>query len=55
LHVNLGGGMAGGKCDILIFRCNSDIIKRTTSLFKSLADITRFAADIVMLLIQFCL
>ena len=36
-HTNLGGGIAGGKCDILILRCNSDIIRYTTfpSAFQS--------------------
>jgi len=29
-QTHLGGGIAGGKCDILIFRCNSDIIRCST-------------------------
>jgi len=30
LNTHLGGGIAGGKCDILIFRCNSDITRCET-------------------------
>jgi len=29
-HTHLGGGIAGGKCDIFIFRCNSDITRCKT-------------------------